>query len=243
MEIKIFKDSVELGTAAAKAAAKAINDAILARGSARIMLSTGMSQVDTVSSLAEQDIDWGKVEMFHLDEYIGLPEVHPASFRKYLKERFTSKLKTPLKAAYFVDGEGDIEAHIKFLNEKISESQIDLGLIGIGENAHIAFNDPPADFETEIPFIIVALDDKCKAQQVGEGWFADIDAVPKRAISASVKQIMECKKIISCVPFKVKAQAVRSVVKGEVSNLAPASIIQTHPDAALYLDEDSASYL
>ena len=238
MEIRICKDRYELGKSAAKYTAMLINDAIAEKGTARIALSTGASQFDTLASLINEDVDWSKVEMFHLDEYVNLPESHAASFRKYLKEKFTTKVN--LKAAHFVDG---TEENRKALCEKISEAPIDVGLIGIGENAHIAFNDPPADFETEEPYIVVNLNDACKKQQVGEGWFATADDVPKQAVSMSVKQIMKCKKIISCVPYAVKADAVWKTLSGELSNLVPATMLKTHSDFTLYIDSESASKL
>ena len=238
MEIRICKDRYELGASAAKFTAAAIREAIAEKGCARILLSTGASQFDTLASLIKEDVEWDKVEMFHLDEYVNLPETHVASFRKYLKEKFTTKVN--LKAAYFVDG---TDENRKALGEKINESPIDIGLIGIGENGHIAFNDPPADFETEEPYIVVKLNDTCKKQQVGEGWFATPDDVPTHAVSMSVKQIMKCKKIISCVPYAVKADAVYKTISGELSNLVPATMLKTHPDFTLYIDHDSAAKL
>lgn len=238
MEIRICKDRYELGASAAKFTAAAIREAIAEKGCARILLSTGASQFDTLASLIKEDVEWDKVEMFHLDEYVNLPETHGASFRKYLKEKFTTKVN--LKAAYFVDG---TDENRKALGEKINESPIDVGLIGIGENGHIAFNDPPADFETEEPYIVVKLNDTCKKQQVGEGWFATPDDVPTHAVSMSVKQIMKCKKIISCVPYAVKADAVYKTLSGELSNLVPATMLKTHPDFTLYIDHDSAAKL
>lgn len=239
MKIRVLKTPEELGESAAEFCAGLINKAIEEKGLARIVLSTGASQFDTLNSLIGMDIDWSKVEMFHLDEYIDLPETHPASFRKYLKERFTSKVE--LKKAYFVDGERDIEEHIKELNAAVTKLPIDLGLIGIGENAHVAFNDPPADFETKEPFIVVELDDVCKNQQVREGWFETIDDVPKQAISMSVHQIMQCKTIVSCVPYDVKANAVKQMLENDVTPDIPATILKTHSDYHLYLDEDSAA--
>lgn len=241
MEINVLKNPKELGKKAAEAAAQIINDSIKAKGTARIVLSTGASQFDTIHSLISQDIDWTKVEMFHLDEYINLSEDHPASFRKYLKERFVGKL--PLKKAHFVNGEGDVQQTIKELSEEINKEPIDLGLIGIGENAHIAFNDPPADFDTKEVFIVVDLDDKCKKQQVGEGWFASIDDVPKQAITMTVRQIMKCKVIISSVPYKVKANAIKQTLEQEISNDIPATMLKTHPDFKLFLEKESASLL
>ncbi len=235
MEIRICKDRVELGQSAAKFVAKAINDVINEKGEARIALSTGASQFDTLSSLIKEDVMWDKVVMFHLDEYVDLPETHPASFRKYLKEKFTTHVS--LKEVFFVDG---TEENRKFLCEKISEAPIDIGLIGIGENAHIAFNDPPANFDTKEPYIVVNLNDTCKQQQVGEGWFETVNDVPKQAVSMSVNQIMRCKKIVSCVPYSVKADAVYKTLTGELSNMIPATILKTHPDFTLYIDNDSA---
>ena len=203
------------------------------------MLSTGASQFDTLEALTkEEGIKWECVEMFHLDEYVNLPETHGASFRKYLKERFVAKVGT-LKAAHFVDGTKECIAK---LTEEIRKSPIDIGLIGIGENAHIAFNDPPADFDTKEAYIIVNLNERCKQQQMGEGWFATIDDVPKQAVSMTAYQIMQCKKIVSCVPYKVKAEAVENTLKSkEVDNMIPATLLKTHADAILYIDEESAS--
>ena len=238
MEIRICKDRYELGKSAAKFVASLINSAIAEKGSARIVLSTGASQFDTLASLINQPVDWTKVEMFHLDEYIDLPETHPASFRKYLKEKFTSLV--PLKAAHFVDGTKENIAHLSRL---INEAEIDVGLIGIGENSHIAFNDPPADFDTDDPYIVVNLNDTCKAQQVGEGWFASLDDVPKQAVSMSCRQIMKCRHIVSCVPYSVKANAVKLTLESELSNTVPATLLKTHENFTLYIDSDSASLL
>ena len=241
MNINISKDPASLGEAAAKQAAKVLSEAISKSGKARLILSTGQSQFETLQALLASDVDWSRVEMFHLDEYIDLPVSHPASFRRYLNERFISKIQ--LKTVHLVDGEGDIQATIQALSEAVAAEPVDLGLIGIGENAHIAFNDPPADFTTEKPYIIVNLDDDCKAQQVREGWFPDLAHVPAQAISMSVRQILKCKTIISCVPHAVKANAVRRTLENPVSNQVPASILKTHPDVTLYLDEASASGL
>jgi len=239
MKIKVFECPVELGKSAAKYCAEIINKAIENKGKARIILATGASQFETLKALIESDVNWSKVEMFHLDEYIGLPESHPASFRKYLKERFISKVN--LKQAYMVDGEDDPQKVIEYLSTEIRKEQIDLGLIGIGENAHIAFNDPPADFDTKEAYICVLLDDACKQQQVREGWFATIDDVPKMAISMTVHQIMQCRKIVSCVPYAVKAKAVKDTLENELTNLVPATMLKEHPDIVLYLDKESAS--
>jgi len=239
MEIRICKNSEELGKSAAKQVAQILKDCIAEKGSARIVLSTGASQFDTIKALVEEPgIKWECVEMFHLDEYVDLPVTHVASFRKYLQERFVDKVGT-LKAVHFVDGTKECIAK---LTEEIRKSPIDVGLIGIGENGHIAFNDPPADFDTKEAYIIVNLDERCKKQQMGEGWFATIDDVPKQAVSMTTYQIMQCQRIISCVPYKVKAEAVENTLKSkEVTNMIPATHLKTHPDFILYVDKDSAA--
>lgn len=243
MITKIFKEAHELGKAAGSAAAHLIRDAISNTGSANIILATGTSQFETLNQLiSEKDIDWSKVVMFHLDEYIGLPVTHPASFRKYLQERFISKVPA-LKAAYLINGETDAEAECERLNNLLSKHPIDVALVGIGENGHLAFNDPPADFETGQPYIIVELDEACRNQQLGEGWFASIEEVPQSAISMSVKQIMKSKNVICSVPGSRKAIAVKNSVEHSVSNLFPASILQLHKNCKLYLDKDAAALL
>lgn len=239
--ITVQKTPTELGQVAAKKAAAVIQTAIAAQGIARVVLATGQSQFETLEALLTYDIDWSKVEVFHLDEYVGLPESHPASFRKYLKERFLSKVT--VKAAHMVDGEGDVINHVANLSAKIHAAPIDLAFIGIGENAHIAFNDPPANFDTEEAFFVVELDDACKNQQVREGWFASLADVPKTAITMSVKQILAAKTIVSAVPHATKATAVFDSLTREITPEIPATILKTHPDWHLFLDEASASKL
>ena len=241
MELRICKDPAALGESAAVLTAQAINACIAEKGCARIALSTGASQFDTLRALAAQEVDWSKVEMFHLDEYVGLPVTHGASFRKYLQERFLDQLPCPMKAVHFVTGRPE---DIPALTEQIRSAPIDVGLIGIGENTHIAFNDPPADFDTQQAYIVVELDERCKQQQMGEGWFPTLDDVPKQAVSMTVNQIMRCEKIISCVPYTVKADAVQKVLfTGEVTNRVPATMLKTHKDFTLYVDADSAAQL
>ena len=239
MEIRIAKDRYALGESAAKHISCVLREVIERKGSARIVLSTGASQFDTLEALTkEKGIAWDRVEMFHLDEYVDLPVTHPASFRKYLQERFVDKV-APLKAVHFVDGTVD---GIAALTAELRRAPIDIGLIGIGENGHIAFNDPPADFDTKEAYIIVNLDDACKRQQMGEGWFATIDDVPKQAVSMTPYQIMQCERIVSCVPYAVKAEAVRKALHAEkTTNLVPATLLREHPDFILYLDTESAS--
>jgi glucosamine-6-phosphate deaminase len=243
MKIFIKADPVELGKSAGKVAGKLIRATIEEKGNANIILATGASQFETLKQLvSEKNIDWSKVVMFHLDEYIGLPESSPASFRKYLKERFIEKVPS-LGANYLVNGESDPEAECSRLGAIIEKHPIDVALVGVGENGHLAFNDPPADFDTEKPFIIVNLDEQCRRQQYNEGWFDAITVVPRQAISMSIKQIIKSKHIICSVPDSRKAEAVRNCLEKPVSNLFPASILQQHPDCTYFLDKASATLL
>lgn len=239
MKIEIFKTKEELGQAAARDGAQLINEAIAQRNEANIIVATGASQFEMLASLIEEDIDWEKISAFHLDEYIGLPITHPASFRKYLKERFVSKV--PLKAFFYIDGEGDVNAECVRLNRTIVQYPIDVAFVGIGENAHLAFNDPPADFNIEEPYIPVDLDEDCRKQQFGEGWFNSLEEVPGKAISMTVQQILKSRYIICSVPDERKARAVKNVIEGKVSPDVPASILQTHSNTTIYLDTASSS--
>jgi glucosamine-6-phosphate deaminase len=243
MVLRLFRDKISLGQAAAGQAATAIVRAIQQRGTARILVATGASQLEFLEALTQaHDIDWAKVEAFHLDEYIGMPATHPASFRKYLSERLAEK--TGIGKFHFLEGDAnDIAAVIREVGRQVGSAPIDVAFIGIGENGHIAFNDPPADFETEEPYVIVTLDEPCRRQQAGEGWFSDISEVPARAISMSVQQIMKAKEIVSVVPDGRKARAVKMCLEGEISPMAPASVLQRHPNVTVYLDEESASLL
>lgn len=241
MNIKVFDNADQLGIEAARYTAKRLNECIAERGEARLLLSTGASQLGTINALIEESVDWSRVTMFHLDEYVDLPITHKASFQKYLQERFVDQVGV-LKDVYYVLGNTDTEAEIKRLTEAIRQAPIDIALIGIGANAHIAFNDPPADFETRAAFHVVNLDDRCKLQQVDEGWFPDLATVPNQAISMTVYQILESREILSCVPYRVKAEAIRDMLAADESTpLIPASILKTHPNFHLYLDQDSAS--
>lgn len=243
MNINIEQDPVELGNQAGKKAALLINRAIKAKGSANVILATGSSQFETLRKLVEEDnIAWSKVTMFHLDEYIDLPASHKASFRKYLKERFLNKV-AKLKDVYLINGQADPEEECKRLSVLIRNNPIDVALVGIGENGHLAFNDPPADFDTTDPYIIAHLDQSCRQQQVNEHWFTSIEEVPRRAISMSVKQIMLSGSIICSVPGVRKAKAVKNCLEGGVSNLYPASILQNHPNCYIFLETASASFL
>jgi glucosamine-6-phosphate deaminase len=243
MEVKIRKDPGDLGRAAGSVAAALIRQAIADQGYANIILATGTSQFETLNQLAAQPgIDWGQVSMFHLDEYIGLPVTAKASFRKYLQERFLNQVPA-LKAAYLVNGENNPEAECARLAALIQAHPVDVALVGVGENGHLAFNDPPADFDTEQPYLVVELDEQCRRQQLNEGWFNTLEEVPARAISMSIRQIMKSKHIICSVPDSRKAQAVKDCLERPVDNRYPASILQLHPHCSYYLDEASAALL
>jgi glucosamine-6-phosphate deaminase len=244
MQKLIFRTKEQLGKAAAEAAAEKIKNAIETKGSSNIILATGASQFETLADLVNTEgIDWSTVTMFHLDEYIGLAPDHPASLRKYLKQRFLDKVGD-LKAAHLVNGDAeDPQAECDRLNQIIADHPIDLTLVGIGENGHLAFNDPPADFDINQPYIIVNLDERCRSQQLGEGWFERLDDVPTRAISMSILQIMKSSFIIASVPDRRKARAVKDALEGPVTNTCPASILQQHPNCKIFLDLDSASLL
>ena len=238
----ICDNAVDLGEKAGNMAANIINAAIRDKGRANIILATGASQFETLKALVQRKVDWNKVVMFHLDEYIGLPESSPASFRRYLKERFFTKV-SPLRAAYLINGEADPVAECIRLNSIIEKHPIDLALAGIGENGHLAFNDPPADFDIEDPYIVVTLDQECRQQQLNEGWFKSIDEVPTEAISMSIKQICRSERIILSVPDNRKARAVKNTLEQKVSNLVPASILQLHNGCTFFLDRLSSSLL
>ncbi len=244
MEIKIYDDKKATGAAAAEAGAAVLRKAIAEDGHASIILATGASQFEMLDALVgAEGIDWSKVTAFHLDEYIGLPVGHPASFRRYLKERVQDRLPG-LGAFHFVNGDADDpEAETDRLDAIIREHDIVAAFIGIGENGHLAFNDPPADFEIEKPFLIVTLDAACRRQQMGEGWFATVDDVPAQAISMSIRHILSARTLIVTVPDVRKAPAVKCAVEGPVDPKCPASILQTHDDCRLYLDSGSASLL
>lgn len=242
MEVNVLKSKSALGEAAAKHAALAVRRILKGSGTTRIIAATGASQFEFLEALtAAAEIDWERVEMFHLDEYIGLPITHPASFRKYLLERLINK--TGIKRYHLLDGEQDPQDVIRDVGEKLSSRPVDVAFVGIGENGHLAFNDPPADFEVSEPYLIVELDEACRRQQVSEGWFPTISDVPARAISMSIKQILKAREIIAIVPDARKSRAVKECLEGEVRPAAPASILRTHPNATIYLDVDSASLL
>jgi len=243
MRLQPFEDSTSLAHAAAEEAAALIRAAIVDHGCCRIVLATGNSQLAFLDALTGMsDIDWEKVEAFHLDEYVGIPVTHAASFRRYLLERVIRK--TGIVQFHAIEGDAsDLQAAIREVGSQLASAPIDLAFVGIGENGHIAFNDPPADFETRNPYIIVKLDEGCRMQQVREGWFANISEVPTHAVSMSVPQIMKARQIIAVVPDLRKARAVKMCLEGEMNPMAPGSILRRHANTTVYLDRDSASLL
>ncbi len=243
MLLRVLEDKISLGKAAAEQAATAIRRALAERGSARIVAATAASQLEFLDALTKMPgIDWSRVEVFHLDEYIGLPVTHPGSFRKMLLEQLVRKVN--IAKYHLLDGDAPDPAEVARREGKaLAAAPVDIAFLGIGENGHIAFNDPPADFEIEDPYIIVNLDEACRKQQVGEAWFADISQVPKQALSMSAQQVLKAKEILAVVPDRRKAEAIKKCFEGEISPMAPASILRTHPNATIYLDKASASLL
>ena len=239
----MFPGKVEMGAAAAARAAAIIREAIASRGAANVIAATGASQFEFLDALtAAPGIAWPHTAFFHLDEYVGLPSSHPASFRRYLKERIVDRVHPG--AFHMIDGgAADPAAECARVGAVLSRHPIDVAFVGIGENGHLAFNDPPADFETEAPYLVVALDDACRRQQLGEGWFASLDEVPRRAISMSVRQILKSREVLCVVPDARKARAVRACLEGAVSPRHPASILQEHPRATVFLDPPAAALL
>jgi glucosamine-6-phosphate deaminase len=242
MVIKRFNDKHEMAKVSADEAAEALRKAIKENGKARIIAATGAAQFEFLEALTQlPGIDWEKVEMFHLDEYIGIPASHPASFCRFLQERLIQK--TGITNHHLLSGEQDPAGVIRSAGEALQSAPIDVAFVGVGENGHLAFNDPPADFETEEPYLIVALDDACRRQQLGEGWFATLEDVPRKAMSMSVRQILKAKKIICIVPDSRKANAVKACFEGAIRPEAPASILREHRDTTVYLDKNSAALL
>ena len=243
MLLKVFPDKSSLSKAAAEQAATAIRGAIARQGHARIVAATAASQIEFLDALTKAPgINWSKVEAFHLDEYIGLPLTHPGSFRKMLLEQLIQK--TGISEYHLLDGDAPDPAVVaRRVSRDLASSPVDIEFLGIGENGHLAFNDPPANFEVEDPYIVVKLDEACRQQQVGEAWFANISQVPKQALSMSVRQVLKAKEILAVVPDERKARAIKACFTGEISPMAPASILRTHPNATVYLDKNSASLL
>lgn len=242
MQIKILADKQSMGQAAGEHAARSLRQVLSRQGEARIVAATGASQFEFLEALTRATgIDWSRVEVFHLDEYVGLPITHPASFRKYLFERLIHK--TGITRYHLLEGDRDPQAVAKTVGRELNSKPVDLAFAGIGENGHLAFNDPPADFQTHEPYLVVELDEVCRRQQVNEGWFARLEDVPEQAISMSVRQILRAKEIIVVAPDSRKSQAVKACLEGEISPMAPASILRDHPEVTIYLDTESASLL
>jgi glucosamine-6-phosphate deaminase len=242
MQIRVFTDRKSLGSAAAEQGAAAIRRAIKEHGTARIVGASAASQFEFLEALTvAPGIDWSRVELFHLDEYIGLPSTHPASFCRFLQEHLVAKTGIPV--CHYLRGDEDPAEVISHASAAITAAPIHVAFVGIGENGHLAFNDPPADFATEEPFIVVELDEACRRQQVSEGWFASLNEVPKRAVSMSVLQVLKAAEILAIVPGPQKAKAIQTCMEGPVSPTAPASILRTHNNAAVYLDHESAALL
>ncbi len=242
MIVRVFEDKMSLARAAAEQASAVMRGAVSERGRVRIIAATGASQLDFLDALTKaEDIDWQRVEMFHLDEYIGLPITHPASFRKYLLERLIHK--KGITQYHLLDGNDDPSEVIRRISEALRSAPVDVAFVGVGENGHLAFNDPPADFQTEDSYLLVELDEACRRQQVGEGWFAVLSEVPQRAISMSVRQILKAREVVCVVPDARKARAMQLCLEGEIGPMAPASILRTHKATTIYLDKESASLL
>jgi glucosamine-6-phosphate deaminase len=243
MEDRVFETKLEMAGKAAEQAAAAIVAAIAGSGRAHIVAATGASQFEFLEALtAAPGIDWAKTVFFHLDEYVGLPDTHPASFRRYLRERIVARVRPG--AFFFIEGDApDPEVEARRVGDILAAHPIDVAFVGIGENGHLAFNDPPADFETEEPYLVVELDEACRRQQLGEGWFPSLDDVPRRAISMSIRQILKSREILCVVPDARKATAVAECLEGAVSPRRPSSILQTHAGTTVYLDRDSAALL
>ena len=241
-KITILADKHSLGQAAADHAARSLRRTLSDQGSARVVAATGASQFEFLDALTRApNIDWTRVEVFHLDEYVGLPSTHPASFRKYLLERLIHK--AGITQYHLLDGDGDPQGALRKIGAELQSKPVDILFAGIGENGHLAFNDPPADFQVDAPYLIVDLDEACRQQQVNEGWFSKLTDVPRKAISMSVRQILRSREIIAAVPDTRKARAVKACLEGEISPMMPASILRTHPNSTIYLDKESAALL
>jgi glucosamine-6-phosphate deaminase len=240
--LREFDDKMGMAKAAAGEAARFIREAIAARGWARIVVATGSSQIEFLESLvAAPEIAWGQVELFHLDEYIGLPGDHPASFQHYVRERILERVF--VGRAWLLDGAADPEEECKRVGEAIAVAPVDVAFAGIGENGHLAFNDPPADFDTQEPFIVVDLDERGRRQQVGQGWFASLEGVPRTAITMSIRQILKARAILCLASGTRKAEAVKLCLEGDIGPMAPASALRLHENATVFLDRDATALL
>jgi glucosamine-6-phosphate deaminase len=241
-QIRVFPTRLEMAAQVAAHAAEILKEKLAAQPLVRAVMATGDSQIAFLQRLtSDHTVDWSRIELFHLDEYVGLGEEHPASFVRYIKERIIAP--TGITRYYLLDGTRDVEDVIAEANRRLQERPVDVSFVGIGENAHLAFNDPPADFETGEPFMVVTLDEACRQQQVNEGWFPKLEDVPQRAITMSIRQILKSERIVCTVPGIRKAQAVQTTLTAPISPAIPTSILRTHPNIAIFLDADSASLL
>ncbi len=243
MHIQILDSISDMGVAAARTGSARLREALRQNGEAAMILATGASQFDLLDALVREDVDWPRVTVFHLDEYLGIPRTHPASFRRYLKERFVDRLPRPVRQFHFIEADSAPEAECARLAALIAPVTVDVAFIGIGENGHLAFNDPPADFETDQPYRVAQLDEACRRQQLGEGWFPTLDDVPRQAITMSIRRLMAARAIVCTVPDARKAEAVRGAVEGPITPDVPASILQRHADCHLFLDPPAAALL
>jgi glucosamine-6-phosphate deaminase len=243
MDVRVFPTKAEMAAAAAAVGASALREAIAVRGRAHVIAATGASQFEFLDALVQAPgIDWARTVFFHLDEYVGMPETHPASFRRYLKERILERVHPG--AFHFLAGDApDPHAEAQRVGAILARHPIDVAFVGIGENGHLAFNDPPADFAARDPYLVLNLDEACRRQQLGEGWFPRLEDVPARAISMSIPQILKSEQILCIVPDARKARAVRDCLEGDVSPQHPASALQGHARTTVFLDEPAASLL
>lgn len=242
--VQVYPSPKAMGEAAARQAAEIIREAIAERGKARIVVATGNSQIEFIQALvARPDVDWNRVEVFHLDEYVNISPSHPSSFRHWIQTRLVDKVH-PGRVEFIAGDASDLDGELARYAGVLSEAPNDLGFVGFGENGHVAFNDPPvADFQDPLLVKRVVLDEACRRQQAGEGHFKDIDSVPREAVTITCSGLLKIRRWICCVPERRKAEAVRNALKGPITTACPASIVREHPDATVYLDEDSASLL
>ena len=242
--MRVYSSKSQMGKAAASDAAELMRDAISRQGHVRIIVATGNSQTDFIKALTtDENLDWKMVEVFHMDEYVGMSSSHPASFAHWLETRVTAVVH-PGMVHYVRGNSSELEAETRRYGALLTSGTIDLCFLGIGENGHIAFNDPhTADFGDPLPVKRVTLDTKCRLQQVGEGHFPSLEAVPKEAITLTCPMLMSARNLICCVPESRKAEAVRNALEGPLSEQCPASLIITHPRTTIYLDPESAALL
>lgn len=241
LRVRVYENETDMGMAAASLTESYIRQAIETRGHANLILATGTSQFDFLEALKLKTIGWEKVTVFHLDEYIGLSPDHPASFRRYLKERILDSVSPG--RVFLINGDApDLDSEMAAYSRLLKENPVDIACIGIGENGHIAFNDPPvADFNDPVLVKAVELDHECRMQQLGEGWFPSLEEVPKMAVTLTIPAIMNSGAISCVVPGERKRKAVNNTLYAGISEKCPATILRNHPDATLFLDRLSFS--